>query len=234
MTGRLLLVGALLACDVTPSAPHVGVAVPAVPVAPGPVTSHVASPSTHEVAEWVRAYDDPARDSWQRPEVLVAAMDITPGSTVADVGAGTGYFTAHLARAVGPTGRVVAVDIEPALIAHLRERAVAEGTPQVEARLARPDDPALRPGEVDRVLLVDTYGYIEGRPTWFRALVPAMKPQGRLVIVDFPPGDAPHGPPAAERVDPEAVVTLLEQTGWALVDRPNLLPEQFVLIFTPA
>jgi len=233
VTPRVVWIATLLACDLGSPAGQVGVVLPEVPSPPGPVAGHVAGPSTHELAGWVSAYDDPARDTWQRPDAIVAAMAVAPGDTVADVGAGTGYFTSHLARAVGPDGRVIAVDIEPTLIAHLRERAAAEGTPQVEARLARPDDPALRPGEVDQVLLVDTYGYIADKPAWFAAVRRAVKPTGRLVVVDFAPGDAPHGPSAAERVDPDGVVAVLEQVGWALVDRPELLPEQFVLVFAP-
>lgn len=184
-----------------------------------------------DVQRWVKAFDDPARDAWQQPAALVAALQVTPGSTVADIGAGTGYFNRTLAAAVGPTGRVIAVDIEPNLVEHMKTRAAAEGSPQVEARLGAPSDPKLAAGEVDLVLLVDTYHHIDGRRDYFTRLGAALKPQGRLVVVDFKPGEQPVGPPADHKVPPEQVKQELAAAGWSLVADLELLPYQFVHIY---
>ncbi|MCB9762679.1 MAG: methyltransferase domain-containing protein [Alphaproteobacteria bacterium] len=184
-----------------------------------------------DVERWSAVFDDPARDAWQKPAELVAALDLPAGAVVADIGAGTGYFNAHLARAVGPEGKVIAVDIEPGLVAHMAARAEAEETPQVEARLGQPDDPALQPGEVDLVLLVDTYHHIDGRVDYFTRLRDDVRDGGRLVVVDFKPGELPVGPPPEHRLAPETVQAELEQAGWQLSSAPELLPYQFVHIY---
>jgi ubiquinone/menaquinone biosynthesis C-methylase UbiE len=88
-------------------------------------------------------FNDPARDAWQKPEDVVRAMSISPGMSVADIGAGTGYFLPHLARAVGPAGNVVGVDIEPDMVRHTNDRASRDHLPNVHAMLTRPDDPGL-------------------------------------------------------------------------------------------
>lgn len=175
--------------------------------------------------------DDASRDAWQKPAELVAALGVRPGETVADVGAGGGYFNRWLAGAVGAEGRVVAVDVEPELVARMAERATREGTPQVEARLGLPDDPGLKPGEADLVLLVNTYHHLEDRVAWFDRLRAAVKPGGRLAVVDFVPGDLPVGPPAAHKIPPDQVDAELAQAGWAFAEAHDLLPYQFVRIY---
>jgi predicted methyltransferase len=217
-----------------------------------PVVAHGAPGESHEVhgrphdgtdhatvnhrfddaARWAEVFDDPERDAWQKPADLVAALNIAPGSTVADVGAGTGYFNAHLSRAVGPEGKVLAVDVEQSLVDWMTERATKEGTANVEARLGQLHDPALKPGEADLVLLVDTYHHIDGRVDWFTRLGSAMAPGGRLAIVDFKPGDLPVGPPESHRIPQEQVVAELEQAGWTPTASPDVLPYQFVQVLS--
>ena len=80
--------------------------------------------SFDDVAKWVLVFDDPGRDAWQKPDEVLHALGVLPGTTVADLGAGTGYFSVHLARAVGDKGRVLAIDVEPKLVDHMKERAV--------------------------------------------------------------------------------------------------------------
>ena len=184
-----------------------------------------------DVDRWVKAFDDPARDAWQKPAELVAALAIAPGSTVADIGAGTGYFNRYLSAAVGPEGHVIAVDIEPALVAHMAERAAAEGTPNVEPRLGQPSDPGLTAGEVYRVLLVNTYHHIDDRVAYFTRLREAVKPGGWLFVVDFLPGDLPIGPPPEHRVSYQQVTAELHEAGWQVAKEPITLPYQFVGAF---
>lgn len=209
---------------------------------PAPAPAEAGDPAGHggdhatishrfeDAAHWAKVFDDPARDAWQKPEELVAALAIPVGATVADIGAGTGFFNRHLARAVGPAGRVIAVDVEPTLVAHMKERAVAEGTARVEARLGRLDDPGLTPGEADLVLLVDTYHHIDGRVAYFTRLREAVKPGGRLVVVDFKAGELPVGPPPDHRIAQEQVVRELVAAGWTPGAALDLLPYQFVQV----
>lgn len=185
-----------------------------------------------DAEQWSRVFDDPARDAWQKPTELVAALQLQPGQSVADIGAGTGYFDRHLAAAVGPTGRVIAIDIEPDMVAHMTERARQEATPQVEARLATPDDPKLAAGEVDLVLLVDTYHHVSDRVAYFGRLKAALRTGGRLAIVDFrPDGDPTIGPPLAHRLSPAQARDELGRAGWTALAAPDLLPQQYVLVF---
>ncbi|MEQ1570259.1 MAG: methyltransferase domain-containing protein [Myxococcota bacterium] len=185
-----------------------------------------------DAAKWAAVFDDPARDAWQKPAELVAALEITPGSTVADLGAGTGYFEPHLARAVGPDGVVLAIDIEPNLIAHLTERAATEQTPGVRPRLTDPSSAGLERKEADLVLIVDTYHHIDAREDYFRAARAGVARGGRLVVVDFRTEvEIPVGPPPEHRLAPERVRSELEAAGWTYDASLDLLPYQYVLVF---
>jgi predicted methyltransferase len=183
-----------------------------------------------DAERWAEVFDDPSRDEWQRPEALIAALSLPVGGTVADIGAGTGYFSAHLSGAVGAQGRVIAVDIEESLIAHMTKRAGAEGTANVTPRLGRADDPGLSPGEADVILLVDTYHHIDSRIDYFTRLRGAVVPGGRLVVVDFKPGDIPVGPPESHRIPQATVVTELTAAGWREGGSLDVLPYQFVQV----
>lgn len=220
----------LLACAPHPSTPA---AAPAAHAEHAEHADHATvSHRFDDAAHWSAVFDDPARDAWQKPTELVAAMGVVPGSVVADIGAGTGYFNRHLAAATGASGKVIAVDIEPTLVAHMAARATSEGTANVEARLGRAEDPGLAAGEVDLVLLVDTYHHIDGREAYFRRLRDALKPGGRLVVVDFKAGELPIGPPPEHRIPPETVAAELQTAGWTVTGTPEVLPYQFVLIAT--
>lgn len=186
-----------------------------------------------DVERWSQVFDDPDRAAWQRPQELVAALGIERRMVVADIGAGTGYFNGPLAEVVGRRGRVVAVEVERSLVDHMVARAEADGTPQVVPRLGRLDDPGLLPGEVDRILMVDTYHHIDDRRDYFARLRPALRSGGQLVVVDFKPGELPVGPPSGHKLAPDTVVDELTAAGWRAVDQLELLPHQYVLVFEP-
>ncbi len=187
-----------------------------------------------DVARWSAVFDDPSRDEWQKPEELVSALAIRPGQTVADLGAGTGYFERHLSAAVGDDGTVLAVEPEPNLVAHLRERAEKEATANVVPILASPDNPRLPRGAVDLVLLVDTYHHIDDRPAYFRRLGRSLRPSGRVAIVDFEKRDLPVGPPPEHKLAREIVIAEMREAGYALEAEPAILPHQYVLVFRPS
>jgi cyclopropane fatty-acyl-phospholipid synthase-like methyltransferase len=180
--------------------------------------------------KWAAIFDDPARDVWQQPDQVVAWLDLSAGHTVADLGAGTGYLNQRLSVAVGDQGRVLAMDIEPNLIAHMTQRAETEGTANVHPTLVEPGTPGLTADSVDRVLVLDTYHHIENRRAYFGAMRPAMRSGGRLVIVDFDARETEHGPPVDVRLPADTVISELSSAGWRLVDQ-HALPEQYVLVF---
>ena len=178
--------------------------------------------------QWAKAFDAPDRDAWQKPDEVIAALEVKPNMTVADVGAGTGYFTVKLARAV-PQGQVIATDIEPDMVRYLTERAAKEQLPNVHAQLAGADDPKLAPGSVDRVLVVDVWHHVGDRRAYARGLAAALKPGGMIAIVDFTM-DATRGPPKHHRLAPEAIEADLAAAGLDASISPVKLPEQYIAL----
>jgi len=214
------------------------VALGALMLVPAPAVSRGRDDATShrrfdDPAEWAKVFDDPARDAWQRPERVVAALGLRPGQAVADLGAGTGYFSRHLSRAVGPAGAVLAVDPEPNLVAWLRDRAEREGTPNVVPVLASRDTPRLPHGSVDVVLVVDTYHHLDARVAYFEALRAALRPGGRVAVIDWQKRPLPVGPEMDHKLAREQVVEEMGRAGYALVEEPDVLPYQYFLIFRP-
>jgi predicted methyltransferase len=128
------------------------------------------------------------RDAWQRPEEVMNALGLKPGSAVADVGCGKGYFTFHLADRVGPQGKVYAVDVKKDLIADLRREAEMKKLSQIEAVVGAADDPHLPSGTLDAILVVDAYHEMHDYDAMLEAFCRALKPGGLLGIIDFEVG----------------------------------------------
>ena len=194
------------------------------------------TPHTHQHAfkdaeRWAHVFDDPARDAWQKPHEVIQALALTPDARVADLGAGTGYFSARLANML-PKGRIYAADLEPDMVRHLGERAKREGLANLVPVAAAPDDARL-PERVDLVLLVDVYHHIEARVRYFEKLRASLRPGGRVAIIDFRL-DAPVGPPRAARVAPELVKAEMKRAGFVSSAKHEFLPYQYFLVFRPA
>ena len=173
----------------------------------------------------------PDRDEWQRPHQILDALGIADASVVADVGAGSGWFTVRLARRVGPNGLVYAQDVQPEMLAAITRRVQREGLANVRPVLGRGSDPRLPGGKLDAVLIVDVVHEIEDRVTLFRNLAAALKPLGRIGVVDFRGGGAGPGPEAQDRVAPETIEAEAAQAGLVLQRRETFLPFQYFLIF---
>lgn len=177
------------------------------------------------------AYEGFNRDQWQQPQRVVAALEIHPGDRVADVGSGSGYFTFRLARAVGPGGKVYAVDIDREMNKIVAERAKDESVANVEVIAARPNDPLLPETGVDLILTANTYHHIENRVGYFAALRRYLRPAGRIAIIDF---DSrawfeslwSHSTPAA------IIKEEMARAGYAPQREFNFLERQTFLLFT--
>jgi cyclopropane fatty-acyl-phospholipid synthase-like methyltransferase len=180
---------------------------------------------------WSKEFDDPSRDAWQKPEQILDALNLAPTSHVADIGAGTGYFTVRIARRT-PQGKVFAIDVEPDMLRHLGERARRSRLDNIVPILASPES-ADMPGPVDVILIVDTYHHIDDRAAYFTRLKKSLGPQGRLAIVDFK-ADSPEGPPREHRLPAEKVTEELKSAGYSLVAAHSFLPRQYFLIFAPS
>ncbi len=124
------------------------------------------------------------RAAWQRPDLVIERLAIAPGDHVVDLGSGEGYFLPYLAEAVGPEGRVTAVDVDDEVVESLRALVAEEGWPHVEVLRGGFEDPGLPDGAIDLVLLVNTYHHIEERPAYFARLVTDLRPDGRVAVID--------------------------------------------------
>ena len=123
-----------------------------------------------------------AQDAYRQPQRLIAALQLSPGDVVAEVGAGGGYLTLQLARTVGPAGQVVATDIDGPALAALRERAQAEGISQIQTRLVTATEPGLEPGRYQLILLAQVDHLLGDRAAYLRALLPALSAAGRIAV----------------------------------------------------
>ena len=175
-----------------------------------------------------KTFDDPARDAWQMPDRVIAALNLKPGQIVADIGSGTGYFSVRLAKSAAAP-KVYGADIEPSMVTYLRERAAKEGLHNVISVQATADSANL-PEPVDLVLIVDTYHHIGDREAYFRRLAKSLKPGGRVAIIDFKP-DSPEGPPKEFRFSPEKFKSEMATAGYKLAAQHDFLPRQNFLIF---
>jgi ubiquinone/menaquinone biosynthesis C-methylase UbiE len=201
--------------------------------APAPSHDATAHHDFADIAHWAAVFDDPTRDAWQKPDAVVAALGLRPGMVVADLGAGTGYFERRLAAAVGAEGTVFAVDVEPGMVEHLRARAERERTDNVVPVLASAANPRLPVGGVDLILIVDTFHHLDDRLRYLRSLRRALRPGGRVAIVDWRKRPEPVGPPPEHKLAERQVVAEMEASGYALVQAPDVLPYQYFLIFAP-
>lgn len=193
------------------------------------------TPHTHQhgfsgAEHWAGVFDDPARDRWQKPHEVIVALNLAPDATVADIGAGTGYFAARLALMV-PKGRIYAADLEPDMVRYLGERARREGLGNLQPVQASPGSAEL-PEKVDRVLIVDTYHHIDDRIAYFKRLRDSLKPGGQVAIIDFTL-DSPVGPPKNTRIPAEQVGAEMKRAGYAQIAQHGFLPYQYFLVFRP-
>jgi len=176
--------------------------------------------------------EGPDRDDWQQPDRVMDALGIADGSSVADLGAGGGWFTTRLALRVGPNGVVYAEDIQREMIESIRRRVDREGLRNVRTILGSPDDPNL-PAGLQAVLIVDSYTQFRDPVSLLRNTGKALAPNGRLGIVDFKrDGSGGPGPALEERISPDAIEADAKQAGLRLYSRETFLRYQYLLVFT--
>ncbi|HZA56754.1 MAG TPA: class I SAM-dependent methyltransferase [Candidatus Udaeobacter sp.] len=178
------------------------------------------------------AYEGFSRDEWQQPKRVIESLQIRPGDHVADLGAGSGYFTFDLAKAVGPGGKIYAVDIDRDMTDLLAKRAKEEGANNVDVILAKPEDPLLPAASVDLILSVDAYHHIPNRVNYFSNLRKYLRPDGRVGIVEFD-RRAWFGGLWGHYTPSEFIKREMEQAGYVLQREFDFLDRQSFLIFVP-
>lgn len=186
-----------------------------------------------DVESYVARLESPARAEWQRPDEVVKALGLEPGQTACDIGAGPGYFALKLARVVGATGRVWAVDVEPYILGVLRDRIAEAGLGNVTPVLAVPDDPLLPGALCDVILIVDTYHHFPDGSAYLRRLVGSLRPGGRIVNIDYHKRDTPVGPPLAHRLAREEFLAEAARAGLEVAGEATFLPYQYFLVLKP-
>jgi predicted methyltransferase len=184
-------------------------------------------------AQWnYQDMSDPSRDVWQKPQGVVEKLSLARGARVADLGAGVGYFTWHLAKAVGARGTVYAVDTKESAINMIIKEMVARGTPNVRPVRAEPHDPRL-PEPVDLVFSCDVYHDMNDRVDYFRSLASSLRPGGRVAILDFHPRGFFSGM-FGHRTAKEEVRHEMEAAGYRLLNDYDVVDSQHFQIFAKA
>ena len=172
----------------------------------------------------IQVYESPDRVIWQKPDLVIEQLGQVKGKIIADLGAGTGYFSRRIAYK-GAT--VIAIDIDPRAIQWMEEQKAkfpADIRERLIIRQAEPGDPHLKPNEVDIVLLVNTYSYITDRVPYFTRLKANIRRGGYVVIIDFKKKETPFGPAIEERIDAADVEKELRNAGYTIlkVDEESL------------
>jgi ubiquinone/menaquinone biosynthesis C-methylase UbiE len=173
--------------------------------------------------------ESPDRAAWQKPDLIMDALRIAENATVADVGAGSGFFTVRLARRVGPNGIVYAEDIQQLMLESIKRRVSREGLKNVITRLGTATNANLPKGALDAVLLVDVLDDETDRIRLLRHLAESLKPQGRIGIVNYQPGEGGPGPEPQRRLDRAVVESEVAAAGLRVLDRATL-PFQYLLV----
>lgn len=173
--------------------------------------------------------ESPDRAAWQKPDQIMDALGIADGSTVADIGAGAGWFTIQLARRVGPNGVVYAEDIQRQMLEAIRRRVSREGLQNVHTVLGTGTNTNLPAGKLDAILVVDVYPEVDDRVTFLRNVSAALKANGRIGVVNYKPGGGGPGPAPSDRVDSSAVEADARAAGLRVLSRASL-PFQYLLV----
>jgi SAM-dependent methyltransferase len=183
-----------------------------------------------QVEKYIAFLDRPERAAWQKPNEVVRALELRGNETVYDLGAGSGYFSFGLARAL-PRGKVVAGDLEPEMIRHIHHKAMVEGVTNLNPVIIKAEDPQV-PGDADVVFVCDVLHHVQGREAWLRRVASEMKPGARFVLIEFKEGKLPEGPPEAVKIPRKQLVEMVSQAGLRLEsEKPELLPYQVFLVF---
>ena len=181
-----------------------------------------------DLKEYIARLDDPGRDEWQRPEVALAALGITKNKVVCEIGTGTGYFALRLAKLAG---WVYAVDVEPQLLSLLRGRAASAGVQNLTPVLGLPLDPLIPSAACDLILTVNTFHHVPDQAAYLGRLHRALRPGGRVAIIDFHKRELPVGPPVDHKLARDECLAQIHAAGLRVQRELELLPYQYFFVF---
>ena len=181
------------------------------------------------VSELHAQYTYPERKNWQKPQLVIKYLDIKPGSTVADIGVGDGYFIFRLANAVTQTVKAYAVDISDYHIKQIKKEVQKRNMPWIEVIKAKTMDPCLPDKSVDLVFICNTYHHLKSRNTYFKNLKKVLKPMARVAIIDYLPQ---HAPIAGHGTSTALIINEMRKAGYFLQKQNDILTRQnfFIVI----
>lgn len=235
---RLILLAALLGCSTssngnTSASLQTGnAAIPSIdcPLRKQGINPHDMRPF-EDVQNYINFLERSDRAIWQKPDAVIAALHLTGSEKLADIGAGSGYFSFRFARVL-PRGKVYAIDIEPEMLRHIHHKAMTEAINNIEVIKAEPDDPKVPEG-VDLVFVCDVIHHVQMRDLWLKKLSAEMKQGTKLAVIEFKEGDLPEGPPASVKIAKDKLITMISEKGFQLdSDLPDVLPYQNFLVFS--
>ncbi|HAR90730.1 MAG TPA: SAM-dependent methyltransferase [Gammaproteobacteria bacterium] len=182
----------------------------------------------HQAAEWLNR---PGRIQEEMPDEVVANMGLDPDHVVADIGAGSGYFSFRIARLV-PEGKVLAVDIQPEMLQLIKAQMAEDGVSNIEGVLGQVDDPNLPPGSIDAAIMVDAYHEFSHPFEMINGIFQALRPGGRIFLLEYRGEDASVPIRPLHKMTEEQVVREMSVFGLEWTDTLNFLPWQHMMIFT--
>jgi arsenite methyltransferase len=180
---------------------------------------------------YIGMLEDPQRDVYQKPHEVLTALAIKPGEVIADIGAGSGYFSFRLAHHVGDKGKIYAVDVSPEMILHLNRRIRELKVMNVSSILADADDPLLPEASVNRFFFSNSWHHIENQTKYLSLIKRILKPGGEVIMIDFHKKELPVGPPMQTKIAREDLVKQMENNGFRLAKEHTFLPYQYFLVF---
>ncbi len=189
------------------------------------------NPSDLEV--YIAKMESADRDAWQKPDEVLRALAVKPGQVICDIGAGPGYFSLRLGRAVGEGGAVFAVDVEPRILKVLRERIEKSGLRNVAPVLSLPGDPLIPRSACDLILIVDTFHHFPDGVAYLRRLARSLRKGGQVVNIDFHKKELPVGPPVEHKISRDEFLAKAAAAGLALKAEHSFLPYQYFLVLEP-
>ena len=174
------------------------------------------------------------RETEEQPELVIDALEIKPGQTIADLGAGSGYYSFRIAPLVGPTGKVLAIDIEPAMLDAIAQRARREHVENVATVRSSAQDPNLAPGSVDLLFMVDVYHELEYPYEVLTKVRTALKPRGRVALVEYRAEDPDVLIKPLHKMSERQVRREMQAAGFKHVKTVRTLPLQHLIVFEAA
>ncbi len=183
-----------------------------------------------EVEKYIEFLERKDRAIWQKPDAVISSMNLKGTETIADVGAGSGYFSFRFASKL-PKGKVIAIDIEPEMIRHIHHKVMSSNINNIEVVLASENDPKI-PEKVDVVFICDVLHHLKNRAKWLGKLSSEINKGTKLILIEFKEGNLPEGPPEKIKISGKEMVTLINGAGFSLVEKNlTLLPYQNYFVF---